>query len=393
MPSPNHRGLDASIGLGSHVTPLLTLPTGAAVWLDDSPAYDLAQGLVNLMHGGPGARHHPWADRAREAYSAAEWERLRRWFSGTSTIGAAYLALVPLLPEDGAAEALPEAIERMPLGDFLRVAITAGYVNPDAPLTSEALLAVTQTPAVARAYLDRYLRASGRQRALLLQICTQPEAARAELAALLRLHLTRLYPRQADEMAEARGRAVERVRALARSRPAVVEGWLRIIADPAGFAPLILAPMGTWQKSLSSYLHESHQPLFDGTSYEPLLVMIGAERVLATETAAEPAPPGAAEPVERWAGFFAVLADPTRLRLLRLLARRPQYGQELALALGISAPTISHHVDALHKAGIISIERREHRTYLALRRDGLAAMLADAAQYLTDEAIRGEDLS
>ncbi len=58
---------------------------------------------------------------------------------------------------------------------------------------------------------------------------------------------------------------------------------------------------------------------------------------------------------------FALLADPTRLRLLSLLASAPA-GEacvcELVEPLGRSQPTVSHHLKLLADAGLIVGEKR-----------------------------------
>ena len=50
------------------------------------------------------------------------------------------------------------------------------------------------------------------------------------------------------------------------------------------------------------------------------------------------------------------LGDPTRLRLLRLLAAEPRSPQSLAIELKLSLPTVSHHIRELRIAGLIRLE-------------------------------------
>lgn len=52
--------------------------------------------------------------------------------------------------------------------------------------------------------------------------------------------------------------------------------------------------------------------------------------------------------------FFKALADGTRLRIVGLLALGPRTGEELALALGLRASTVSHHLARLSAAGLVS---------------------------------------
>lgn len=61
------------------------------------------------------------------------------------------------------------------------------------------------------------------------------------------------------------------------------------------------------------------------------------------------------------AGAFKVLGDPARLRLLSLIAARPG-GEacvcELIEPLGLSQPTVSHHLKILHRSGLVEREKR-----------------------------------
>jgi ArsR family transcriptional regulator, arsenate/arsenite/antimonite-responsive transcriptional repressor len=61
------------------------------------------------------------------------------------------------------------------------------------------------------------------------------------------------------------------------------------------------------------------------------------------------------------ARVFGALADPTRLRLLGLLAAAPN-GEvcacDLVEPLGRSQPTVSHHLKVLFDAGLVDRERR-----------------------------------
>ena len=60
------------------------------------------------------------------------------------------------------------------------------------------------------------------------------------------------------------------------------------------------------------------------------------------------------------------LSDLTRIRILGLLAGRPMYGQELAQALDVAPPTISHHMESLVSAGLVKIRRENNYRYYEL---------------------------
>ena len=61
------------------------------------------------------------------------------------------------------------------------------------------------------------------------------------------------------------------------------------------------------------------------------------------------------------AALLKALADPVRLRLLRLVAESPDTtvcACHLPTALGISQPTLSHHLKKLVDAGLLAREQR-----------------------------------
>jgi len=61
------------------------------------------------------------------------------------------------------------------------------------------------------------------------------------------------------------------------------------------------------------------------------------------------------------APVLAALGDPVRLRLVSMLAAAPDgsaCGCDLEGPLGLSQPTVSHHLKVLREAGLIEGERR-----------------------------------
>ncbi|MET8427811.1 GNAT family N-acetyltransferase [Nocardia sp. NPDC004860] len=69
-----------------------------------------------------------------------------------------------------------------------------------------------------------------------------------------------------------------------------------------------------------------------------------------------------------YASWFACLADPTRVRLLHHVATRPTgitIG-ELAEALGIGQPTVSHHVRKLAEVGFVKVHKDRTSTIVVV---------------------------
>ncbi len=87
------------------------------------------------------------------------------------------------------------------------------------------------------------------------------------------------------------------------------------------------------------------------------------------------------EPLHR---LGRALADPMRIRIMALLAERSMYGQELAEALSVATPTISHHIAILKAAGIVRVERENNYHHYHFDEQGLSNM----AHMLTREHLR-----
>ncbi|WP_330664668.1 metalloregulator ArsR/SmtB family transcription factor [Lacrimispora sp. 210928-DFI.3.58] len=72
--------------------------------------------------------------------------------------------------------------------------------------------------------------------------------------------------------------------------------------------------------------------------------------------------------------LFQQLGDPTRLRILWLLCHCEECVCNLAAAVDMSAPAVSHHLRILKKSGIISSRRDGKEVYYSLA-DTLQAKL------------------
>ena len=94
------------------------------------------------------------------------------------------------------------------------------------------------------------------------------------------------------------------------------------------------------------------------------------------------APPLAREDAAALAAGFKALADPTRLRLISLVAAHA--GQEACVCdltepVGLSQPTVSHHLKILVDAGVLTRAQRGKWAYYRLvpeTLDALSALIA-----------------
>ncbi|MEU0117587.1 metalloregulator ArsR/SmtB family transcription factor [Streptomyces bobili] len=81
---------------------------------------------------------------------------------------------------------------------------------------------------------------------------------------------------------------------------------------------------------------------------------------------------------EKMAVMFKALSDPVRLRLFSRVASHP--GGEACVCdisdVGVSQPTVSHHLKKLREAGLLTSERRGTWVYYQVAPSVVAAMSA-----------------
>lgn len=87
--------------------------------------------------------------------------------------------------------------------------------------------------------------------------------------------------------------------------------------------------------------------------------------------------------------FHKVMGDPTRIRMLVLLAKGPLHGQALAGKLGVSPPTITHHITKLREINLITQKREKNTIYFSLNE----TMLKQQTKAITDVIFGDETIS
>jgi ArsR family transcriptional regulator len=88
------------------------------------------------------------------------------------------------------------------------------------------------------------------------------------------------------------------------------------------------------------------------------------------------APSLSAAEAQATAQLFKALADPHRVKIVNLLATSPEpvCVCNFTGPLGISQPTVSHHLKKLVTAGLLDREQRGTWAYYSLNRDALARL-------------------
>jgi ArsR family transcriptional regulator, arsenate/arsenite/antimonite-responsive transcriptional repressor len=87
------------------------------------------------------------------------------------------------------------------------------------------------------------------------------------------------------------------------------------------------------------------------------------------------------EEAQATALLFKALADPARVRILNVLATsdgEPVCVCHLIKPLGLSQPTVSHHMKRLLDAGLVDREQRGKWAYFSLKKDAVEKLAAVA---------------
>ena len=93
-------------------------------------------------------------------------------------------------------------------------------------------------------------------------------------------------------------------------------------------------------------------------------------------------PTGLGQPIDRQsaeelAELLKAVADPARLRILAYLRSLPGCTAcvaDITDAVGLSQPTVSHHLRRLAQAGIVESEKQGYWTWYSLKRTRLAEL-------------------
>ena len=103
------------------------------------------------------------------------------------------------------------------------------------------------------------------------------------------------------------------------------------------------------------------------------LEVIGCCAPLAASTLSE-------EEAEATAELFKALGDPARVRIVNLLATSDGAvcACDLYEPLGLSQPTVSHHLKKLTEAGLLQREQRGKWAFFSLKRDAVDKLAAVA---------------
>ena len=75
------------------------------------------------------------------------------------------------------------------------------------------------------------------------------------------------------------------------------------------------------------------------------------------------------------ANFFKALADVTRLRIVKMLSVREMCVCEIMIALNMSQPNVSHHLEMLERVGIVKKKKEGKWTFYSLAKPEIVRLL------------------
>ena len=78
---------------------------------------------------------------------------------------------------------------------------------------------------------------------------------------------------------------------------------------------------------------------------------------------------------EKVSGTFQMISDPTRLKILWLLCHSEECVINIAAAIDMSSPAVSHHLRVLKQAGLLTSRREGKEAYYTLAKTAEAELV------------------
>ena len=332
-----------------------TAPSPAApeVILEARPAVDFLVSLMLDTDSDLLPADRAWYDASRASFSDALRRDLAHVFGGERQGMGLGGAIVPLAIEDPAVRSSADVVAlagRVGAHDLLGASCDADEVKDAVALAQRVVSGERELrdEAVA-AWPEDYRVAVGR-------LLDDPDGELRALRRVLRAWRERFEPIEAHvarmEERDVAGRRADLERLTLADFVEQATGGVRWVPAP-GTRRLYLSP---------SYFARPYNYVFGGGDWHMFAYPL-AESALDGGAGAVPASS---------VRLFKALGDESRLRILRLLASGDLYLTEIAERMGLSKPTISHHLAQLRAAGLVTITESGSLTYYTLRRDRIA---------------------
>lgn len=85
--------------------------------------------------------------------------------------------------------------------------------------------------------------------------------------------------------------------------------------------------------------------------------------------------------LDELSNILKVIDDKSRMEILRILVNNKSYGKALSDIIGISTPTVSHHLEILKQAGFVKEEKIRNIKYFTADKEKLKIVIEDINKY------------
>lgn len=327
-----------------------------------TPCYDLIVSLRALFNPRTYESTRAWAVAARRRLSKEADARGVFFFRGHETsLGYGVTRLVARLPAGAEPRALIEAVRALDPIELAMLMLDTGE-TADAALATfrDGLHGQASDRALAKALHGT----SASWSKLCRRVIGDPALAQSEFADLLDEYERTVFRDEVGHVVDAVAEAAVRAEELLGVLPtdvAIEQLTGGYTMDPnLSLSQITLAP--------SAFIHPFVATRFDESTGDALIVF-GVRSASLERFDTAPLDPEVLQAVRS-------LGDPGRLRLLRLLSREPLTTTELQSRIGLSPPTVHHHLHQLRAAGLVRQERTKGGMRYSIRRDSAADLLA-----------------
>jgi DNA-binding transcriptional ArsR family regulator len=334
------------------------------------PAYDLVLSLAAAAHWERYELSASWARQVRQALPIAIRTDLKYFFGDPLILGAGGIQIIPDL-SDGEPETFLRAIAGMDAADVVAAILSRGADRDGLRAGLRRMLRAKGVTEADEAAVSKHLSGlRSETRARFREILQDPEGMRLRYVRLMQAHAQGWFTANFSEVTPFLAQRVKQGRRSIGKQPA-----LEVIARVTGGLTL-QAPLARSVSLVPSYYAA------------PFIFVVRDGRDVVVVYGTRPAEETGHSTIDgQTVRVLKALADETRLRILQLLARRPLYGQQLADALGVSHPTISHHMAQLRIAGLTRTELTEDgsKTY-SVQPETVERLCSDLRIALVDAA-------
>lgn len=326
-----------------------------------TPCYDFLVSLRALFNPRTYDGTRAWASATRASLSPLLLERGAFFFQHHDTsLGSGAIRLVAGLREGAEPAALIRKVRAADPRTLALLLLDTGETAPETLATFErAMAGSVSTAELGRAFAGASADWSRRCR----RVLADPAQAQADLVLVLEEYLATVFAAEVRHVVAATAAGAKRANELLGVLPTVtaieqLTGGYTLSAE-LQLERITLAP--------SAFIYPFMASRVDERAGEALIVF-GVKSDTLLKFDRFPIDPDLVRAVK-------ALGDPGRLKVLRLLGQGPTSGADLVALLGLSAPTVHHHLHQLRAAGLVRQERTKGGMQYTIRPDSARALL------------------